>query len=607
MPGLAGIIGLTSKEKNRMDLFEMIQSMQHEPFYSSGTYDNKDVGLCVGWICHKGSYCDCMPITNESKDLLLFFYGENFAGKEEFHSLRARGQAIENLDASTVLHLFEEKGYDFLRCLNGWFQGLLVDLKQREIALFNDRYGMQRLYYFEEGDSLLFASEAKAILKVRKELRALDPQSVGEYLTCGCVLGNRSLFPKLYTLPGASVWKFKNSKLLRKDCYFKPQEWESQPLLGANELYRNLADLFPRVQARYVQSRLPIGISLSGGLDTRQIMAYIDNKSMKLPCYTFKGMHRESFDVKLARKVAATCGQSHEALALGKDFLQSFPTLSERTVYLSDGCLGASGAYELYLNKLARQIAVVRLTGNFGSEVFRDLWGVKAVYPNKNLVHPDFRDYVQHAANTFEDVSKGNNLSFCVYKQAPWHGYGRLSVEQSQVVLRTPFMDNDLVGLMYRAPESERASTQLQWRLIEHGNPALVAIPTDRGLLGRAGTMSSRWAYFVSYFFFKADYLYKSGMPQWMEQMHYLLGPFQPEKLVTGRHRFTHFRIWFRNELAAYLKEILLDPRTAERPYLNRTFLERMVLRHIKGDRNYTSEIEQVLTMELIYRLFIDR
>jgi len=135
----------------------------------------------------------------------------------------------------------------------------------------------------------------------------------------------------------------------------------------------------------------------------------------------------------------------------------------------------------------------------------------------------------------------------------------------------------------------------------------LVAIPTDRALRGRSGAISSRWAYFLSYFFFKADYLYKSGMPQWMEQMHHLLGPLQPEKLLIGRHRFTHFRIWFRNEIAAYLKDILLDPLTAQRPYLNGRFLETLVLRHIKGDRNYTSEIEKVLTMELIYRLFIAR
>lgn len=606
MPGLAVIIGPTPKEENEKDLLTMVRSMEHEPFYSSGSYVNGEVGVYVGWTCLKGSYSDCLPAINERKDLLLFFYGEIFFDKEEFDWLRGQGHAIERPNATVLLHLFEEKGYDFLKSLNGFFHGVLVDLKQGEIVLFNDRYGMQRLYYFEDKDSILFASEAKAILKVRKELRKLDPRSMGESLTCDCVLENRTLFSKIYTLPGASVWSFRNASLRKKDCYFKPEEWESQAPLNTNELYTKLMDLFPRIMARHVESSLPIGVSLSGGLDTRLIMAYIDNWNSRISCYTFGGMYRESLDVKLAKQVAVTCGQSHVTLQLGKDFLSSFPSLSERTVYLSDGCLSACGAYELYLNKLARRVADVRLTGSYGSEVFRGLRGVNATQPTKDLIHPDFQKHLRDAIDTFEDVSKCHKLSFSVFRQAPWYGYGRLSVEQSQVVLRTPFLDNDLVGLMYRAPEAARSSTQLQWHLIEHGNPDLVAIPTDRALRGRPGVISSRWAYFISYFLLKGDYLYKSGMPQWMEHVHYFLRPLQPERLIIGRHRFFHFRIWFRNELAAFLKDFLLDPVAAKRPYVNGPFLEKMVLRHIKGDRNYTDEIEKVLTMELIHRLFIE-
>jgi asparagine synthase (glutamine-hydrolysing) len=607
MPGLAGIIAPNSKERNRKDLLEMILAMQHESFYSTGTYINEAAGLYVGWTCHKASYCDCMPITNESGDLLLFFYGENYADKQEFDRLRARGYALKSLDASFVLHLYEEKGYDFLRCLNGWFHGILLDLKKREVAVFNDRFGMQRLYYFEEGDSLLFASEAKAILKVRMELRTLDLRSIGEFLTCDCILQNRTLFSKLYTFPGASVWTFNNGKLQKKACYFEPQEWEGQSLLDSNVLYRNLEALLPRLMARYVQSNLSIAVSLTGGLDTRLIMAYLANGSFRIPCYTFGGMYRESLDVTLARAVADACGQRHEVLRLGKGFLSSFPRLSEQAVYLSDGCIGACAAYELYLNRLARQVANIRLTGNYGSEVFRLSRGFNAVPPNRKLIHPDFHKHVKDAMDTFAEVSKCHRLSFGLFRQAPWYGYGRLSVEQSQVIPRTPFMDNDLIALMYRAPESVPSRIILQRRLIEHGHGILGSIPTDRALRGQMGAISSRWAYLKSYFLYKADYLYKSGMPQWMEQMHYFLGPLQPEKHIIGCHRFTHFRIWFRNELAAHIKEIILDPRTAKRAYVNGAFLEEMVFRHIKGVRNYTSEIEKVLTMELIYRLFIEQ
>jgi len=106
---------------------------------------------------------------------------------------------------------------------------------------------------------------------------------------------------------------------------------------------------------RYVQSTLPIGVSLSGGIDTRQIMAYIDGRRFRIPCYTSVECIAIALMRRLARQVAAACGQSHQVLRLKKDFLSSFPALSQDTIYISDGCLSACDAYELYLNKLARQ------------------------------------------------------------------------------------------------------------------------------------------------------------------------------------------------------------------------------------------------------------
>ena len=95
-------------------------------------------------------------------------------------------------------------------------------------------------------------------------------------------------------------------------------------------------------------------------------------------------------------------------------------------------------------------------------------------------------------------------------------------------------------------------------------------------------------------------------MPQWLEQVHYLLGRVSPERFIIGRHRFAHFRVWFRNQLAPYIKEMLLDRRTAERGYFDPKFVEQMVHRHVKGERNYTDDIERVLTLELTCRQFVD-
>jgi len=79
------------------------------------------------------------------------------------------------------------------------------------------------------------------------------------------------------------------------------------------------------------------------------------------------------------------------------------------------------------------------------------------------------------------------------------------------------------------------------------------------------------------------------------------------EKLFLGRHKFYHFRLWYRDELSDYVKAILLDDRTLNRPYLNRNIVEDFVKGHTKGYRNYTTEITQLLTLELIQRLFIEK
>jgi asparagine synthase (glutamine-hydrolysing) len=95
-------------------------------------------------------------------------------------------------------------------------------------------------------------------------------------------------------------------------------------------------------------------------------------------------------------------------------------------------------------------------------------------------------------------------------------------------------------------------------------------------------------------------------MPQWMARIDHLLAPLHLERLFLGRHKYYHFRVWYRDPLAGYLREILLDSRTLSRPYWQRNNLEAMLQHHIKGDRNYTNEIHRVLSLELAHRLFLD-
>ena len=105
----------------------------------------------------------------------------------------------------------------------------------------------------------------------------------------------------------------------------------------------------------------------------------------------------------------------------------------------------------------------------------------------------------------------------------------------------------------------------------------------------------------------KSEYAYDYGMPQWLARIDHILAPLHLERLFLGRHKFYHFRVWYRDELSQYVKDMLLDSCTRKRPYLRETFLEEMVNSHLKGNRNYTLEIHRALTIELIQRQLIEQ
>jgi asparagine synthase (glutamine-hydrolysing) len=124
--------------------------------------------------------------------------------------------------------------------------------------------------------------------------------------------------------------------------------------------------------------------------------------------------------------------------------------------------------------------------------------------------------------------------------------------------------------------------------------------------LGGEDGLSAKLSRAILEFSFKAEYAYDYGMPQWLARVDHSFAPLHFERLFLGRHKFCHFRVWYRDSLSQYVRDILLDSRTISRPYIERKTLETMVSHHVKGDRNYTTEITRLLTLELQHRLFLD-
>ncbi len=604
MPGIVGLITKKPSNEAREELCQMVKAIRHEPFYTIGTWADESLGVYVGWSAANNSPSSRMPLSNEKEDVVLVFSGEEFAGAETAKQLNGRGHATNGHGPAYLVHLYEEDS-SFPAGLDGMFHGLVVDRKRGTATLFNDRYGMSRIYYHQSKDAFYFAAEAKAILTVRPELRRANARSLGEFVALSCVLQDRTLFEDIHRLPGASTWTFRAGSIERKSTYFSPREWEEQPALDSESYYRELRETVSQTIPRYFGGDR-VGIALTGGLDTRIIMAWHTAASESLACYTFGGPFRDSEDVLVARRVAKVCGQPHQVISVDGDFLKHFPRYAERTMYLTEGSVDLSRSPDLYVSEKARKIAPIKVVGTYGSEIIHQSPMFKPVVPTPGLFRAEMLSEVRKAATTYAELRREHPLTFSAFRQSPWYHSGVLALEQTQLTVRSPFLGNDFVRIVFRAPKSAHANRDVRLRLIGDGKTALGRIRTDRGVGGASGTLSGTLSRAILEFSFRSEYAYDTGMPQWLARIDHVFSPLHLEKLFLGRHKFHHFRVWYRDALAGYVRDMLLDPRTLSRPYLERKGVEAAVLGHLKGDRNYTTEIHKLLSLELLHRLFLD-
>jgi asparagine synthase (glutamine-hydrolysing) len=600
MPGIVAIISHRPPEECRLLVDTMVRALKHENFYRSGTYSAPELGCYGGWVAHEERSA-AEQILDERRDIAVMLSGELFCDPQAQTKLSEHRRKLENYSADRVIHLYDKKGEDYIGELNGSFSGFLVDRRRRKALLFNDRYGLERGYWFESNDAIVFSSEAKALLSIVPEVRALDEEGVAHLLAYGCTLDWRTLYRGVRLLEGGSLWSFQNGEL-RKGRYFKPEDWESQPPLTAEAFDATFQETFRRVLPRYIGHCDRLGISLTGGLDSRMIMACLPVRDGRQVCYTFSGLNHDTLDNQLAGRVAATCGLEHHTLRIRTGFLADYARYVDRTVYATDGCSGAVGAHEIHLNEQARQLARVRLTGNFGSEVLRSVSTFKPLGLSSELFSDDLRRRVAQCVADRKQ-RREHPVTFSAFREVPWNLFGTLAAARSQITFRTPYLDNEIVALAFRAPQPVRESAASSVKLIEKNRPDLMAIPTDSGLLGRRGRLISAMRHLLAQVTFKLDYLDQDGLPS---AIPYGDGAVHRLANLSTRHRYLPYRHWFRHELSTYVIDVLTDARVSRQPYWNARFLPQMVRDHIAGRRNYVREINAVLTLEATERLMVN-
>jgi len=581
----------------------MVASMRHESFYTTGTFSAPEQGIYAGWVAHEGSLASRQAFQNGAKDIALIFAGECFIGADTRARLKQRGRGFAN-DGECLVQLYEEQGEKFLTGLNGLFSGLLVDQRQKRAFLFNDRFGMERIYWHETSSAFYFASEAKALLRILPELRAFDPQGITEFLALGCTLDWKSMFRGIEMLPGGSSWAFENGGC-RRESYFSPAQWEMQPMISAAEFEARYLEIFQRIMPHYFASESKVGLALTGGLDTRMIMAAKPETKLKPVSYTFTGLTGSTLDDRIAARVAAATGLEHSLLRFRPDFFSDFATHADKTVFITDGCSGMFGAHEIYFHQQARQLATLRLTGNYGSEVFRGMSTFKPLGLSAQIFNAETAGKVGEAAKRLANQRKHPD-TFTVFKEIPWSLFGNLAAGRSQISFRTPYLDNEIVALAYQAPGHVKRSSLPALRFVKACNPALAKIPTDLGFSG-SGTgpvVLARRAY--SKFTFKLDYYSTAGLPRKLAVLNPVFKPVVNALGVAGMHKFLRYSTWFRNELAGHVQDVMAAQQK-NAAFWSPEALGQVTAQHLAGTRDFSSEINSILTLDAMERkLFLD-
>lgn len=605
MPGILGVISRQPAAECERAVQAMVATLRHESFHAAGTFSAPELGVFAGWVAHENSFADKQAFQNEQQDIALVFSGECFVELETKNRLRQAGHRF-GAGGDCLVHLYEELGEKFFENLNGLFSGLLVDRRRKKVFLFNDRFGMERIYWHETAGAFYFASEAKALLRILPELREFDREGAAQFLGVGCTLGAKTLFRDVELLPGGARWVFENGGCHREK-YFSPETWESLPQLSGANYETRFRETFQKILPRYFESDAGIGIALTGGLDTRMIMAGHPHDRRREVCYTFTGPAGKTLDDRVAAVVAVACGLEHHLLRLGPDFFADFANQADRTVFITDGCSGILGAHEIYFHKLARPLASLRLTGNYGSEVCRAISTFKPLSLAPQMVHPDFLPAVSNAAGALAAQKNCPPVTLAAFREIPRNLFGNLAAGRSQISFRTPYLDNELVALAYQCPDSLKKSSLPAMRLVKACSPALDQIPTDRGFVSdRSGPGVFLRRAFAEVTF-KLDYCSNAGLPRPFGMLDPVFKPVVTALGIAGLHKFLKYSTWFRNQLAPYVNEKIAAAQKSTHGFWDADGLGRLARQHLSGGKNFPSEINAALTLESVERqLFRD-
>lgn len=361
---MCGIAGFSWRDEELAG--RMSQTMVHRGPDQSGVYTDESVSLghrrlSIIDLSEHGR----QPMSNEDGTIWVTYNGEIYNFQELREALEAKGHVFRSrTDTEVIVHAYEEYGPDCARRFNGMFAFAIWDKKRRELILIRDRLGVKPLYYCVKGKDLVFASEIKAILQVPGLERAVDPLALYRYVGYEFVPAPDTIFRHIRKLPPGHYLRFKDGQTQITEYWDLRFKTEPQPPSYYEETMRDL--LTDSVRKRLI-SDVPLGVFLSGGLDSSAVVALMSRCGVE-PIKTFSlGYADPTFsELEYARAIASRFKTEHRELIIEP----ITPELFETAVWHLDEPMTDLSTIPFYLIcKKAREHVTVCLSGEGGDEV----------------------------------------------------------------------------------------------------------------------------------------------------------------------------------------------------------------------------------------------
>lgn len=369
---MCGICGVFCSDRtqhaNREALAAMNRQIVHRGPDDDGFFVEDNIGLAMRRLSIIDVQAGHQPLSNELGSIWIVFNGEIYNHQDLRKDLEMRGHRYRtHSDTESIVHLYEEYGTKCVEHLRGMFAFAIWDRPRKTLFIARDRLGIKPLYFRYDGRTLLFGSEIKTILAYPGVHPEFDSSTLAEYLAFGYLSGEQTMYAGIRKLmPGHTLSVDESGELQIR------QYWDltinaddgSRPAASYVSQYREQLE---QCVASHLMSDVPLGVFLSGGLDSSAIAA-LTTKIRKEPIETFSvGYGEEAFsELPYARSVAEHLRSKHHEVHLSRDeFFQTLP----RLIWHEDEPVVWPSSVSLYfVARLARERVTVVLTGEGSDE-----------------------------------------------------------------------------------------------------------------------------------------------------------------------------------------------------------------------------------------------